>query len=102
MNAWTAEATVRTTRRLDDSAVQDLGRTVTAARCVARSSGAQGVSLRLAVEAETRTAAYGTALSLLAHQVLAQLEGADLTDLRIVAHGPVPAPGPQGVHQPAH
>lgn len=102
MSAWTAEATVRTTRRLDDSAVEDLSGTVTAARCVARSSGAQGVSLRMAVEAETWTAAYGAVLSLLAHQVLAQLEGADLTDLRIVAGGPVPAPGTQIPHQPAH
>ena len=90
MSTWTAEATVRTTRRVDASAVDALSRVVTAAHCVARSSGSQGVCLRMTVEAGTRTGAYGTALSLLATQVLPHLEGADLTDLRIVAGAPAP------------
>ncbi|MFF0988445.1 hypothetical protein [Kocuria nitroreducens] len=91
MSTWTAEATVRTTRRVDASAVGALSRIISAAHCVARSSGAQGACLRITVEAETRAGAYGTALSLLATQVLPHLEGADLTDLRIVADDPVPA-----------
>lgn len=98
MSTWTAEATVRTTRRVDVCALGALSRIVATAHCVARSSGAQGVCLRIAVEAETRAGAYGTALSLLATQVLPHLEGADLTDLRIVADDPVPAPGTETVH----
>ncbi|GAA1774737.1 hypothetical protein GCM10009767_35960 [Kocuria aegyptia] len=84
---------------MDVSAVGDLSRIVTAARCVARSSGAQGVCLRMTVEAGTRAAAYGAALSMLATEVLPHLEGADLTDLRIVAEDLVPAPGTEAVHQ---
>lgn len=102
MSTWAAEATVRTTRRVDVSAVGALSRIITAAHCVARSSGAQGVCLRMTVEAETRSAAYSAALSLLATQVLPHLEGADLTDLRIVADNPALAPGTETVHQPAH
>lgn len=102
MSTWTAEATVRTSRRVDVSAVGALSRIVTAAHCVARSSGAQGVCLRMTVEAETASGAYGSALSLLATQVLPHLEGADLTDLRIVAGDPLLARGTETVHQPAH
>lgn len=87
MSTWTAEATVRTAHRVDVSSAGTLSRAVTAAHCIARSSGAHGVSLRMDVEAETGAGAYSAALSLLATRVLPHLEDADLTDLRIVAGG---------------
>lgn len=81
---WVAEATVRTDRRVDPGTISALGRAGAMARCAARCSGAQGVSLRMDVVAESCAGAYGWALALLATEILPLLDGADLTDLRIV------------------
>lgn len=77
---WIAEATVRTDGRVDPGTVAALGRAGATARC----SGAQGISLRMDVVAESCAGAYGWALALLATEILPLLDGADLTDLRIV------------------
>lgn len=77
---WIAEATVRTDGRVDPGTIAALGRAGVLARC----SGAQGISLRMDVVAASCAGAYGWALALLATEILPLLDGADLTDLRIV------------------
>lgn len=81
---WVAEATVRTDGRVDPGTIAALGRAGATARCAARCSGAQGISLRMDVVAHSCAGAYGWALALLATEILPLLDGADLTDLRIV------------------
>lgn len=77
---WIAEATVRTSGRVDPGTIAALHRAGVTARC----SGAQGISLRMDVVAQSCAGAYGWALALLATEILPLLDGADLTDLRIV------------------
>lgn len=87
---WVAEATVRTSGRVDAGTVEALGRAGAVAGCAARCSGAQGLSVRMDVVAESCAGAYGSALALLATAILPLLDGADLTDLRIVPGGEHP------------
>ncbi|MGX5359893.1 hypothetical protein [Kocuria sp. KH4] len=87
---WVAEATVRTDGRVNAGTVEALARAGAVARCAARCSGAQGLSVRMDVVAESCAGAYGAALALLATVILPLLDGADLTDLRIVPGGEHP------------
>ena len=98
---WIAEAPVRTERRVDAGTVEALGRAGAVARCAARSSGAQGLSVRMDVESESCAGAYGAALALLATVILPLLDGADLTDLRIVPGGEHPGDRHGGAEQAA-
>lgn len=77
---WVAEATVRTDGRVDPGTIAALHRAGVLARC----SGSQGISLRMDVAAASCAGAYGWALALLATEILPLLDGADLTDLRVV------------------
>jgi len=92
MSAWRVEATIRTVCRVDGTAVRALAGSIPPGTCVARSSGSQGATVVLHVQADTHSAAGAAALALLAARVLPVLEGADLVDLRVTAEEPAPEP----------
>ncbi len=85
MIRWTAQATIRTTHRVDEPTTTALVHSLASRGGLARSSGAPGLCVQFAVPADTHATAYGLALELLATDVLPLVEGASLTDLRVVA-----------------
>ena len=80
---WAAEASVRTTYRMDEPVIAAVRASIASCHGVARCTGAPGVSVRILLEAESCAAAYSTALVLLARTVLPLLEGSTLMDLNV-------------------
>jgi hypothetical protein len=92
MIRWTAQATIRTTHRVEEPTTTALTQFLAARDGLTRSSGAPGLCVRFAVPADTHATAYGLALEVLATDVLPLVEGASLTDLRVVAGHLSPRP----------
>ena len=85
MTAWVAHASIHSIHRLDPEEVTRLQRTLGTAPGIVMIPVPGGVSVRLPVVADRFSDAYTAAVTVLATEILPDLEPARLTDLHIVA-----------------